>query len=106
MIELSAEATEWCVWLAGICWAFGWSVVRHSLTKMAWAAAVRHLSGLLWTLSGAVGWMITKPLWCVDLHPALPDLRRLREDCGKDSAVRRWKLYEALCQTPMVVLED
>ncbi|KAI9998586.1 hypothetical protein PInf_003135 [Phytophthora infestans] len=53
---------------------------------MAWAAAVRHWSGLLWALSGAVGWMITKPLWT--------------------PAVRRWKLYEALFQTPMVVLED
>ncbi|KAF4031439.1 hypothetical protein GN244_ATG16747 [Phytophthora infestans] len=65
MIELLAEATEWCVWLAGICWAFGWCVVRHPWTEMAWAAAVRHWSGLLWALSGAVGWMITKPLWCV-----------------------------------------
>ncbi|KAI9990053.1 hypothetical protein PInf_020359 [Phytophthora infestans] len=126
MIELLAEATEWCVWLAGICWAFGWSVVRHPWTEMAWAAAVRHWSGLLWALSGAVGWMITKPLWCVvgrivgavlefvikwtglcktciRRYRIFADYVRIAE---RTPAVRRWKLYEALFQTPMVVLED
>ncbi|KAI9981137.1 hypothetical protein PInf_010560 [Phytophthora infestans] len=126
MIELLAEATEWCVWLAGICWAFGWSVVRHPWTEMAWAAAVRQWSGLLWALSGAVGWMITKPLWCVvgrivgavlefvikwtglcktciRRYRIFADYVRIAE---RTPAVRRWKLYEALFQTPMVVLED
>ncbi|KAI9990724.1 hypothetical protein PInf_018282 [Phytophthora infestans] len=126
MIELLTEATEWCVWLAGICWAFGWSVVRHPWTEMAWAAAVRHWSGLLWALSGAVGWMITKPLWCVvgrivgavlefvikwtglcktciRRYRIFADYVRIAE---RTPAVRRWKLYEALFQTPMVVLED
>ncbi|KAI9979599.1 hypothetical protein PInf_028703 [Phytophthora infestans] len=102
MIELLAEATEWCVWLAGICWAFGWCVVRHPWTEMAWAAAVRHWSGLLWALSGAVGWMITKPLWCVVGRI----VGAVLEFVIKTPAVRRWKLYEALFQTPMVVLED
>ncbi|KAI9981126.1 hypothetical protein PInf_010549 [Phytophthora infestans] len=93
---------------------------------MAWAAAVRHWSGLLWALSGAVGWMITKPLWCVvgrivgavlefvikwtglcktciRRYRIFADYVRIAE---RTPAVRRWKLYEALFQTPMVVLED
>ncbi|KAI9989976.1 hypothetical protein PInf_020282 [Phytophthora infestans] len=85
-------------------------------SEMAWAAAVRHWSGLLWALSGAVGWMITKPLWCVvgrivgavlefvikwtglcktciRRYRIFADYVRIAE---RTSAVRRWKLYEAL----------
>ncbi|KAI9985173.1 hypothetical protein PInf_004498 [Phytophthora infestans] len=71
---------------------------------MTWVAAVRHWSGLLWVLSGAVGWMITKPLWtCIRRYRIFADYVRIAE---RTPAVRRWKLYEALFQTPLVVLED
>ncbi|EEY66633.1 uncharacterized protein PITG_16709 [Phytophthora infestans T30-4] len=123
MIELFVEATEWCIWLGG---AFGWSVVRNPWTEIAWAAAVSHWSELRWALSGAVGCMITKPVWCalgrivgavsafevkwtglcrtcVRCYRISADYVRIAESTP---AVRHWRLYEALFQTPIVVLED
>ncbi|KAG1695050.1 hypothetical protein DVH05_020978 [Phytophthora capsici] len=110
-MELLMEFVEWCYW------------ALNAGLPLLWHAVRVHWTGLLWALAGALAWMITKPMWGVlgrlcwavfcfgykwaDIVKA--SIRRYRRFVsgpsvkGRPPAERRWKMYEALWVTPMVV---
>eukprot|EP00644_Phytophthora_capsici_P010185 jgi/Phyca11/120528/e_gw1.41.193.1 len=112
-MELLTEFVRWCYWALNA----GLPLLRRTVRA--------HRAGLLRALVGVLAWMITKPMWGVlgrlcwtvfcfgykwaDIVKA--SIRRYRRFVSgpsvkdRPSAERRWKMYEALWVTPMVVLE-
>ncbi|EGZ26172.1 hypothetical protein PHYSODRAFT_327089 [Phytophthora sojae] len=113
-METVKDVVEWCLWHSLFVWKIVWCVLRN------------HWPAVLLVLIGAVGGVITRPLWSIAGRLigaafgfvfkwlTLLDkvcVRRYRRFVngpsvqGRPSAERRWKAFEAIWATPMVVLE-
>ncbi|EGZ06526.1 hypothetical protein PHYSODRAFT_254467 [Phytophthora sojae] len=112
-METVTDAVEWCLWHSLFVWKIVWWVLRN------------HWPAVLLVLIGAVGGVITRPLWSIAgrligavfgfafklLTLLKVCVRRCRRFVngpsvqGRPSAERRWKAFEAIWATPMVVLE-
>ncbi|KAE9014554.1 hypothetical protein PR001_g15108 [Phytophthora rubi] len=108
-----SELIEWCLWHSLSLWKIAWWLLRN------------HWPTALLLLIGAVGGVVTRPLWRIArrlmgavfgfafkwLTLLMVCVRRYRRFVdgpsvqGRPSAERRWKTFEAIWATPMVVLE-
>ncbi|KAE9356640.1 hypothetical protein PF008_g3500, partial [Phytophthora fragariae] len=112
-METASELIEWCLWHSLSLWKIVWWLLRD------------HWPTVLLLLIGAVGGVVTRPLWriagrligtvfgfafkwlsllnvCVRRYRRFVNGPSVR---GRPSAERRWKTFEAIWATPMVVLE-
>ncbi|KAE9311713.1 hypothetical protein PF008_g20135 [Phytophthora fragariae] len=112
-METVSELIEWCLWHSLSLWKIVWWLLRD------------HWPTVLLLLIGAVGGVVTRPLWRIAgrlfgtvfgfafkwlslLKVCVRRYRRFVEEPsvqGRPSAERRWKAFEAIWATPMVVLE-
>ncbi|EGZ09757.1 hypothetical protein PHYSODRAFT_338497 [Phytophthora sojae] len=86
---------EWCLWHSLFVWKIVWCVLRN------------HWPAVLLVLIGAVGGVITRPLWSIAgrLIGAVFGFVFKWLTLLRPSAEHRWKAFEAIWATPMVVLE-
>ncbi|EGZ07657.1 hypothetical protein PHYSODRAFT_528003 [Phytophthora sojae] len=112
-METSIEVIEWCFWSSLVLWRVALTV----LCKYWWVTVL--------LVVGAIGGVVTRPLWSIAGRRlgavfafvykwstlARMYLRRYRRFVngpavqGRQAAERRWKAFEAIWATPMIVLE-